>query len=1527
VIKFSCACGKNLKVTDESSGKKVKCPGCDKVVVVPATVVAGGIDQGTAALSSPDLQKPLGDLPTDPATSALNPTVAPAGSALRQDTHVIDHADPPKAEAAGLTWSLGGYRILRQLGEGGMGAVYEAEDIKLERRVALKVMKPEIAENQQNRERFLREACTAASVESDFICPIFEVGEDNGVPFIAMPFLKGEPLNKHWRKGTRLAIDEVVRIGKEVAEGLSAAHEAGLVHRDIKPANIWLETQRSGTPRAVILDFGLARKQVEDVHLTQSGAILGTPAYMSPEQARGDTHVDARTDLFSLGSVLYALCTGEMPFKGETTMGILTALATKNPSSPAKISPTPKPLSSLIMRLLAKNPDDRPQTAREVIEKLAEIERDRANKAIEEPTAQFKPPTDSDTTILHVPKNAEKATAKTQQLPPEIPGAPTPKSAYALVTLIALGLLGCIVTLLGGGVYYIVTDKGTIEIRTEDENVQVLLLKNGQEIEILDGVSKKTWAIRTGTYTVRLKDDPDGLEIVMPDTFEMKRGGKQVVTIRKKGPNQVLVTNHALQFDGMTSYVEIPTLRRDDLGPVTIEAWVNAEPPVSASAILMLGGKASCCLSASELNWSRTPGSGATFFTTDRTLDRPFVERPLKQGLVHLAYVADAKEGRLYLDGELVDRGARTKGPEGTYDTHAWLGAHPEGDAILYHFRGVISQARVSKTARYDKNFTPAKRFVPDKDTLALYLFNEGQGDKLADTSGNNHHGKIVGAKWVKVDSATTWGQIVDPLGDCRIAEVNRRLSITVPGGRTHDLNPLPTCNMNAPRVLKEVHGDFEARVMVRPLAEEAKAKMEPDYVGAGLVLWQDEGQILLRHSRQLGNRPGIGTEWWTGRKLLGTDYVPGIKNAPVHLRLRRAGDTVHLAWSLDGQKWNECGAATDLKLSPRVRVGVSAVNGAFQEYTAEFEGFTIVPVTPPPAVAPFDAIQAKKHQEAWANHLGVPVEYTNSLGMKFRLIPPGTFTMGSSKEEIDRCLKLNAEIYKGDDAIWHRDRIISEGPAHDVEITQPFYLGATHVTVGQYRQFVDKQNYRPEDRRWEKPGWEQTDEHPVVFTAWKEADEFCRWLGTKEGQHYRLPTEAEWEYSCRAGTTTRYWFGDNEDDVLKHDWIKPNAKSKTHPVKQFDANPFGLYDMHGNAAQWCQDLHDEGFYKKSPRKDPVGDGDGRLIRGGTWDHLALYARSAFRNSASLDPDQQRGTVNGFRAALTVDAVKQALRSPAATPLLAFAPFAAAQAKKYQEAWAKHLGAPVETTNKIGMKMVLIPPPGEELPKPYYLGKFEVTQAEWEQVMDYNPSKFGSKNPKMAGQDARKFPVEQVNWFECVEFCNKLSEREGLKPYYELTVTSRVNGDGKQIEKADVKIFGGNGYHLPTGAEWEHACRAGTNTKYHSGDNDVELKEYAWSVENSDDRTHAIGEKRPNGFGLYDMHGNVREWTEDVSLDKPGGSERVLRGGAYLHPAFFCASFYRYGFAPGGHYPDFGLRVARTPSASETSASKGPDQK
>jgi formylglycine-generating enzyme required for sulfatase activity len=238
----------------------------------------------------------------------------------------------------------------------------------------------------------------------------------------------------------------------------------------------------------------------------------------------------------------------------------------------------------------------------------------------------------------------------------------------------------------------------------------------------------------------------------------------------------------------------------------------------------------------------------------------------------------------------------------------------------------------------------------------------------------------------------------------------------------------------------------------------------------------------------------------------------------------------------------------------------------------------------------------------------------------------------------------------------------------------------------------------------------------------------------------------------------------------------------------------------------------------------------------------------------------------------------------------------------------------VEATNKIGMKMVLIPPAGAALPKPYLLGKFEVTQTEWENVMGFNPSNFGPKHAKLMGTDTSKFPVERVSWFDCVEFCNKLSEREELKPYYELTVTRRKGTDSKQIEEAEVKILGGNGYHLPTDAEWEHGCRAGTKTKYQGGENDEDLLDYAWFKDNSAGRTHPVGEKKPNAFGLYDMHGNVREWNEETLTNAMTvAPERVFRGGSWYASADNCAVSNRNRHGPAYRNHDYGLRVARVP--------------
>jgi serine/threonine protein kinase len=266
--------------------------------------------------------------------------------------------------------TLGPYRVLKLLGRGGMGAVYLAVDTRLNRKLALKVMLPQYAADRTARERFIREAQAAAQVSHDNVVTVYEADERDGITYIAMQFLQGYPLDEYLKRKGMPGIPQAVRLVREAAAGLAAAHKIGLVHRDIKPANLWLEAPKG---RVKVLDFGLAKPFDTQVEVTKSGVVIGTPAYMSPEQARGQK-IDSRTDLFSLGVVLYQLCTGRLPFEGPNIMAVLTALATDTPRPVQELNAeVPGPLADFIHQMLAKDPGQRPATADEVVRRLRTI--------------------------------------------------------------------------------------------------------------------------------------------------------------------------------------------------------------------------------------------------------------------------------------------------------------------------------------------------------------------------------------------------------------------------------------------------------------------------------------------------------------------------------------------------------------------------------------------------------------------------------------------------------------------------------------------------------------------------------------------------------------------------------------------------------------------------------------------------------------------------------------------------------------------------------------------------------------------------------------------------------------------------------------------------------------------------------------------------------------------------------------------------------------------------------------------------
>jgi formylglycine-generating enzyme required for sulfatase activity len=286
----------------------------------------------------------------------------------------------------------------------------------------------------------------------------------------------------------------------------------------------------------------------------------------------------------------------------------------------------------------------------------------------------------------------------------------------------------------------------------------------------------------------------------------------------------------------------------------------------------------------------------------------------------------------------------------------------------------------------------------------------------------------------------------------------------------------------------------------------------------------------------------------------------------------------------------------------------------------------------PPLAMAPFDEKTAKQHQAAWAAYLQMPVEMANPIGMRFVLIPPGEFEMGSTKAEAARLLE---EAQATRQPSWYIDRLPSEVPKHRVQITQPFWLSRHEVTRGQFRRFVDDRGYRTEAERDGQGGyglingsWKQdprfvwnagrrggpADDHPLVNVSWNDAAAFCAWLSEKEGEKSHLPSEVQWEYACRAGATTTWYSGDDEGTLRKHAWFQANAEDKTHPVGQKSPNAWGLYDMHGNVWEWCQDRFGEP-YPTSPLEDPsrAAGGSSRVRRGGGWAVGAPVCRASYR--------------------------------------------------------------------------------------------------------------------------------------------------------------------------------------------------------------------------------------------------------------------------------------------------------------------------
>ncbi len=321
-------------------------------------------------------------------------------------------------------------------------------------------------------------------------------------------------------------------------------------------------------------------------------------------------------------------------------------------------------------------------------------------------------------------------------------------------------------------------------------------------------------------------------------------------------------------------------------------------------------------------------------------------------------------------------------------------------------------------------------------------------------------------------------------------------------------------------------------------------------------------------------------------------------------------------------------------------------------------------------AIAPFDEKQARAHQEAWAKHLGTPVETTNSIGMRMVIIPPGQFRIGSTDEQVQAAFQMS--LLDKNERTSAKAIGDKEQPQRVIVLARPFWMSATEVTIGQFRKFVEATGYVTEAERygfggsgntvlddnvkqddrgvsWKNASKQLTDDMPVAQVTYADVLAFCDWLTKRESKAgasvVRLPTEAEWEYACRAGTTTLFSFGDASAIMADYAWYKSNAGNASHPVATKRANAFGLYDMHGNVDEWCRDFYSSKAYGESSSTNPIGPSSGnvRVMRGGDWYYTAYRMRSAYRT----------GTAPTYRANSLGLRVVHAFEDPQSAPALA----------------------------------------------------------------------------------------------------------------------------------------------------------------------------------------------------------------------------------------------------------------------------------
>lgn len=877
-----------------------------------------------AAHDNPDslLDRPIADpaeAPTRAAPDEPDRTHAYTGLTDEDEADALAFLAP--SERPGALGRIGQYDVLEVLGKGGFGIVFRAFDDKLQRVVAVKVLAPSLATTSPARKRFLREARSSASVRHEHVVQVHAV-EEQPLPHLVMEYIPGETLQRRMDKTGPLELPEVLGIGRQIAEGLAAAHEQGLVHRDIKPSNILASA--GPNPTVKITDFGLARA-ADDASLTRSGVVAGTPMYMAPEQAKGES-LDHRADLFSLGSVLYVMATGRPPFRASSTLAVLKRVAEDEPRPIREIIPeTPEWLCRIVGKLHAKDAADRYQTAREVADVLRDCEEQvKAHGALRDYT--------------------------------RIPGgaSPRPRQGRTAALVGAAAAIAVLVWLVaaftpvrhwfGNPPADPNTGRLVVEVR-EPGRLRLEVFRTGdpESKAVFDNISAGVpfdRRVRVGNWNVVAYYE--GVASPFHSKSDVGPEGKTVVVPAFEGPPPLVTAPDAWVqlFNGMDLTGWTPSnaeqwsveggvlvgrgpatlfTKLDDYSDFHLRAEVRVNDVARSGIWFRQNADGADRGYQAIINCDPMPGIGGPLIPVPGTGSLQ-VSRSAGE-ISNLTTVASPVPSDRWFTMEIIARGASlTVMVDGKTTTQV------RNDAFA---RGRIGLELTGNQARAEYRKVEIKRL------------SASSPEKVEEPT-------IVLPRPLRSIVMNQWGTLVDPTAACKVETRVEQAAFTLPGDKTRIL--YPKSNMDAPRWLWNADGDFTYQVTVQgfPWPKKGTSAAGPNgnsYREAGFLVWVDENNFVRFGRAGLGESED-GKPYWhaegfvAGERILDErDWVDG----PLyHLQVERRGGSLILRRSIDGSRWTDWRTIDKLAMPPRVKVGLIALNNTTEAFHPVFENLAM---------------------------------------------------------------------------------------------------------------------------------------------------------------------------------------------------------------------------------------------------------------------------------------------------------------------------------------------------------------------------------------------------------------------------------------------------------------------------------------------------------------------------------------------------------------------------------------------------------